>query len=99
MIYITGDIHGDVKRIKMFSEYYELKENDIIIILGDVGVNYYHDSRDRKNKKILSQLKPTIFCIHGNHERRPISLPTYIKKEYHGGTVWYEEEYPNILTR
>ena len=97
MIYITGDIHGEVKRIKAFSEYYELNEDDIVIILGDVGVNYYLDSRDRKNKKILSQLKPTIFCIHGNHEQRPYLIEGYLKKDWNGGEVWYQEEYQNLL--
>ena len=36
-------------------------------------------------------------CIHGNHERRPESLPYYDEQEWHGGNVYAEERYPNIL--
>lgn len=38
-----------------------------------------------------------MFCIHGNHEMRPETIPTYTTKEWHGGVVYYEEKYPNIL--
>ena len=41
MIIVTGDIHGDVSRIRDFSEWSGLQKEDVIIILGDVGVNYY----------------------------------------------------------
>ena len=67
------------------------------MLLGDVAANYWLDKRDHKLKSALSRLKPTIFCIHGNHEYRPADFPTYITKEWNGGTVWYEDRYPNIL--
>ena len=41
MVYITGDIHGDVKYIREAIEQYSITGNDIIVILGDVGMNYY----------------------------------------------------------
>ena len=97
MIIVTGDIHGDASRIQDFSEWRGLQKEDIIIILGDVGVNYCLDSRDGKKKQILSRLKPTIFCIHGNHEQRPQLIEGYIRKEWNGGAVWYQKEYPNLL--
>ena len=31
------------------------------------------------------------------HEIRPANIPTYITKEWNGGAVWYEDEFPNIL--
>ena len=48
MIYITGDTHGDMNRIVRFCERMETSQEDIMIILGDVGLNYYGDSRDRR---------------------------------------------------
>lgn len=39
----------------------------------------------------------TIFSIHGNHEERPYNLPYYHEKEWRGGTVYVEDDYPNIL--
>ena len=39
----------------------------------------------------------TFLIIHGNHEARAESVGTYVSKEWNGGTVLYEEEYPDIL--
>ena len=97
MIYYTGDIHGSAKGIVAFAQHYELTESDIIVILGDVGANYYGNRRDWYCKDALARTKPTVFCIHGNHERRPDTLTGYKQKEWNGGLVWYEDEYPNLL--
>ena len=95
--YLTGDIHGRVDRITNFIEKMKLTEDDIIIILGDVAFNYYGDSSDTKRKKKVAKYAPTIFCIHGNHENRPSNIESYKQKNFMGGTVWYEEAFPNIV--
>lgn len=97
MTYITGDIHGNPREIIDFCKIHELTEDDVVVILGDVGVNFYLNSRDNSTKKKMSKVKPTFFCIHGNHEARPYNISTYKVKEFHGAPVWYEENYPNIL--
>ena len=97
MVYLTGDTHGDFRRIKQFCFKVEPSLDDTLIILGDAGFNYYGNYRDRNAKIFASKLPIMLFCIHGNHEMRPTSVPTYKEKLYRGGTVWYEEEYPNIL--
>lgn len=97
MVYLTGDTHGDFRRIKQFCFKVTPTLDDTLIILGDASFNYYANYRDEKAKIYASKLPITFFCIHGNHERRPTTIPTYIEKEYHGGTVWFEEAYPNIL--
>lgn len=97
MIYITGDTHGDMNRIVRFGERMETSQEDIMIILGDVDLNYYGDSRDRRNKEKVANLPITLFCIHGNHERRPTTIVEYKLQEWNGGKVWVEEAYPNIL--
>lgn len=97
MVYYTGDIHGSKFEIVRLCEKLKLTADDIIVILGDVGANYFEDVRDAELKQAFSKLKPTIFCIHGNHENRPANIPTYLTKRWNGGIVWYEEQYPNIL--
>ena len=97
MVYYTGDIHGNVKGVAAFAKQFELTESDVLVILGDVGANYYGNKRDRYCKDDLAQMKPTVFCIHGNHERRPAAIPGYRQKEWNGGVVWYEKEYPHLL--
>ena len=36
-------------------------------------------------------------CIRDSHEQRPYTLDSYKEKLWHGGTVYYEEEYPSLL--
>ena len=97
MIYYTGDIHRSKKEILELCNTYKPSKKDTIVILGDVGANYYRNLRDTNFKKTLSAVKPTILCIHGNHEIRPHIIPTYKTKAWNGGIVWYEEEFPNLL--
>ena len=61
MVYLTGDTHGDFRRIKQFCFKVEPSLDDTLIILGDAGINYYGEERDCKLKKTLSQLPITIF--------------------------------------
>ena len=97
MYYITGDTHGGFLRIHAFCERMETTKDDVMIILGDVGFNFYQDERDTQKKKHMSEVSITLFCIQGNHEIRPQHFPTYKETEFHGGKVLYEEDYPNIL--
>lgn len=97
MIYYTGDIHGDASRIVYFARRMELTENDVIVILGDVGANYYLSRRDDFMKSAIASIKPTVFCIHGNHEARPHTIKSYQTKIWNGGEVWCEKAYPNLL--
>ena len=47
MIYITGDTHRE------FYKLHDVEKNkdNMLIILGDVGINYYLDERDKKLKE------------------------------------------------
>ena len=49
MLYITGDTHGDFYRFCHLG----LNDGDIMIILGDVGINYYLNEYDKKLKERL----------------------------------------------
>lgn len=95
--YITGDTHGNFNRIDYFCQRFETSKEDILCILGDAGINYYLNKKDYMLKQVLQDMPITFFCIHGNHEERPFNISTYITKEWNGGTVYYEEEFPNIL--
>ena len=98
MVYITGDIHGQVLRISQMIARYEITSDDIIVLLGDVGLNYYGNTHgDRNRKEMLNRLGIKILCIHGNHEMRPESLNTYREEQWNGGTVFVEDAFPNLL--
>lgn len=93
MIYITGDIHRD------FSRIYKLKKDsdNMLIVLGDVGINYYLNEEDKNYKEYLKELNLKLFCVRGNHEERPENISTYKEVEMFGGKVLIEEEYPNLI--
>ena len=97
MIYITGDIHGDERRITRFAREYAVTSDDVIVLLGDVGANYSCDWRDRRVKSHLDAIGCPVFCIHGNHEQRPQNIPSYRTKVWRGGEVFYQQDYPNVL--
>lgn len=96
-IYLTGDTHREFYRIKLFCEEYGTTTEDILVILGDAGINYYCDHRDNNLKNELSQLPITLFCIHGNHEERPYLTGNYEEREWHGAIAYIEEAYPNLI--
>lgn len=97
MIYFTGDTHGRFERVEAFCERFQTKRDDVLIILGDAGINFSGGMRDRLKKGFLEELPITLFCIHGNHEQRPGTIDTYKEMVWHGGVMYYEEEYPHLL--
>ena len=96
MIYLTGDTHRDFRLVGAFCDTVQSTPDDVLVILGDAGINYYGDDRDYKLKHLLTDLPITLFCVHGNHEQRPESLG-YIETEWHGGMVYAEPEFPLLL--
>lgn len=89
---------GIVMKLSGSCEWVGPTSEDVIVILGDAGLNYYGNNYgDRDRKKKLNKLGVPIFCIHGNHEMRPGTIPSYQVKEWNGGSVWYEEKFPNLL--
>ena len=77
MVYVTGDTHGDFRRIKKFCKLADTTKADTLIILGDSGLNYYTDLRSARFKQEAQRLPIKIFAIHGNHEERASNIPTH----------------------
>ena len=100
---MTGDTHGSglmtrLRNIKTMPDVGAVPEAIGVIILGDVGLNYYLDSRDRKLKKQVNHLGFQLYCLRGNHEERPENIEGMVLEydENVHGEVYYEPEYPNI---
>lgn len=100
-VIITGDCHGRVEgrlaQIKESMPEY-LPEETAVIILGDVGLNYYKSKHDWKLKHWASKFGYTLYCLRGNHEDRASNMKKaiYVNDEFVNGMVCYEEEFPNI---
>ena len=70
---------------------------DVIVLLGDVGANYYNGRKDYLMKQWLNNSGTRFLCIHGNHEMRPVNISGYIETEWCGGKGWLQPEYPNLV--
>lgn len=108
-IYLLGDIHGKYAPIRnlysYLSSFYDKNikpdESDVLILLGDVGANFFFNERDIKFKKKLGNYKFTYFVIRGNHEQRPSICAKqepdkWELQEFFDNDVWVEKEFPYI---
>lgn len=105
-VWVCGDIHGSFKPIRDFElrnkeKYTFSREIDAIIILGDAGLNFFFNHRDRKLKEKLEKYPFTYFIIRGNHEERPSLCAEKAPNEWHKeqfweNDVWVENNYPHI---
>lgn len=100
-VLITGDCHGRVEgrmaSIKDTMPEYDPSET-AVIILGDVGFNYYKTKHDWKTKHRAAKFGYTIYCLRGNHEDRAVFSKDneVIYDNFVHGYVYQEKEFPNI---
>ena len=94
-IYLLGDIHGNIMPIYKLNKV-NLCTSDIVIFLGDVGLNYYLNERDFYTKRELSNFPCKFYCLRGNHEERPSNLSSMKTVIEAGGPMYQEEKFPNI---
>ena len=90
MIYFTGDVHGQIDDLLRRLDYKKIPHtaDQIIVLLGDVGVNYNRTLNECVHKQKLQDSGRTYFCIHGNHEMRPENIETYHEKSNEFGTFY-----------
>ena len=96
-VYLTGDTHGRFERIACFCRDNHTTLGDVLIILGDAGVNYYLNHRDEKLKQYIDTMPVTLLCTHGNHEARLTAALGYEEAERFGARVMVQPEHPNLL--
>lgn len=106
-IWAMSDLHGSSLPIKNFYNRNVDKikfsaETDLIILLGDVGANYFQNHRDRDFKKKLSSFPFTYFCIRGNHEMRASVCANQNRDDWEEKPIFnnitlVEKQYPKIL--
>lgn len=88
MIYITGDVHGDINR---FSEAFipnetSLTENDYLIIGGDFGFIFLNDNEEKGFLDALAKKPYNILFIDGNHENFDV-INEYPVEMWNGGKI------------
>lgn len=100
--FLLADLHGQHYKIDNFyrnyDEIYHFTTEDVVIILGDSGLNYYNTGRDHNIKKKLCKYPFEYFIIRGNHELRlsQCECCNFIEEKKYGNIVYYEEQFPQI---
>ena len=78
-LFLTGDCHGDFRKIYSFADKMELGPNDYIIVLGDMGLFWRYDRKDANTfiQDFENRYDFNLYFIEGNHENFNIlnSLP------------------------
>lgn len=69
-IYVTGDCHGDFARMKNKKYAYnrDLKQGDVLIVVGDWGYMFNGSDAERRFLKYLAKLPYYICVVDGNHD-------------------------------
>ncbi len=97
VVLITGDTHRHFERLISFVSRFGIIDGELMIILGDAGINYMGGQADDNVKYRLSKLGLKLLCVHGNHEMRPETTGLYKEVEWHGGKVFVEDRYPFLM--
>ena len=92
MIFITGDMHGE---LQVFNERKlgQIKKGDTLIVTGDFGFIWDQSKEELKNLKKLSKKKYDILFVEGAHENLEL-LRQYDEVDFCGGRAYRIE--PNI---
>lgn len=86
MIYITGDVHGNIDFGKLHTlEDFNISYKDTLIILGDAGI-CWSKYQDEIVANLYKRLKITVIFIDGNHENFDI-LNSYPVVKYKGAKM------------
>lgn len=85
MVYITGDMHGDISRFGAAS-LKQLKKDDVLIVCGDFGFIWDGSKKEHKNLKKIMSKKYTVCFIDGTHENFEM-LNSYPETVWNGGKV------------
>lgn len=86
MIYITGDVHGNIDFEKLHAlEDFDISYKDTLIILGDAGI-CWSKYQDEIVANLYKKFKITVIFIDGNHENFDI-LNSYPVVKYKGAKM------------
>ena len=85
VIYVTGDLHGDIERFRD-SEYKKLKPGDTLIVCGDFGFIWDGSKKEEQILDRLSEKKYNIAFIDGCHENFDL-LEQYRVVNWNGGAA------------
>lgn len=84
MVFITGDIHGDIERFTD-KKFRSLTENDTVIVCGDFGFFWNNSDEELKAREKLRKLPFRILFVLGINDNAELLKP--YRQEFLGGGV------------
>lgn len=85
MIYVTGDLHGDIDRFKS-KAFRKLKKNDTLIVCGDFGFLWDGSNKEKRQLKWIGKRKYNVLFVEGTHDNLDL-LEEYPVEQWNGGLV------------
>lgn len=67
MVYITGDMHGDLERL-YDKEFRKLKRGDVLIVCGDFGFIFDNSKLEKQVVKFFAKRKFITAFVEGTHD-------------------------------
>jgi len=92
MIYITGDLHGEIEisklNMKNFPQQKLLDKDDYVIVTGDFGLVFDNSKEEMFWRNWLHERNFTLVFCDGNHECFPL-LNKFPIQQWNGGKVHF----------
>ncbi|MBQ5840504.1 MAG: metallophosphoesterase [Clostridia bacterium] len=85
MVYVTGDLHGDLSRLAA-PPMRRLRKGDTLLVCGDFGFVWDGSAAEQKRLARLSRLRYTVAFVDGRHENFDL-LAQYPSVEWNGGVA------------
>jgi len=82
MVYVTGDIHGDIAVLRRKMRH--LSRGDTLIICGDFGFVFSGCAKEKKLLEWIGKRKFNILFVDGVHDNLNL-INTYSEQEWNGG--------------
>lgn len=89
MIYVTGDMHGNFRRISRKSRFRKLfqpSERDYVIVCGDFGLLWQKNKELESNLELMAGYPFRLLWVQGNHENYNM-IEEYPIEYWKGGKV------------
>lgn len=85
MLYVTGDVHADVRDFES-RPFGRVKKDDYVLVCGDFGMIWDDSPEEKKLLAKLGKSKHPILFIDGSHENFDL-LGHYPVEQWNGGKV------------
>jgi hypothetical protein len=85
VIYVTGDLHGDIRRFKQ-KPFHKLRRGDTLIVCGDFGFLWDAGKQEQKLLHWIGRRSYQVLFIEGTHDNLQL-LQEYPQTRWSGGLV------------